>query len=108
MLLVIWIEYAYNSGSDWVFKNKDHGMLSATASLGLIMLWDVDNGYTTVDKYIHSKNSYIQAGAVLATGMPWVVWLVDGMCGAEVVLKNCFTVWCSGAEISMLRLYFPW
>lgn len=65
-------------------------MLSATASLGLIMLWDVDNGYTTVDKYIHSKNSYIQAGAVLATGMSWVVWLVGGICVAEVIFKNLF------------------
>ena len=58
-----------NDGSEWVFKHKDHGMLSATASLGLIMLWDLDNGYTTVDKYIHSKNTYIQAGAVLAQGL---------------------------------------
>lgn len=55
-------------GSEWVFKHKDYGMMSATASLGLIMLWDLDNGYTTVDKYIHSKNTYIQAGAVLASG----------------------------------------
>ena len=26
--------------SSWVFKNKEHGMLSAAASLGLVCLWD--------------------------------------------------------------------
>jgi 26S proteasome regulatory subunit N1 len=28
-------------GNSWVFKNKDHGMISAAASLGLILLWNV-------------------------------------------------------------------
>jgi 26S proteasome regulatory subunit N1 len=31
-------------GSDWLYKNKTHGMRSAAASLGMIMLWDVDTG----------------------------------------------------------------
>uniref|UniRef100_A0A8C1X850 26S proteasome non-ATPase regulatory subunit 2 n=1 Tax=Cyprinus carpio TaxID=7962 RepID=A0A8C1X850_CYPCA len=29
-------------GNKWLYKNKDHGMLSAAASLGMILLWDVD------------------------------------------------------------------
>ena len=56
-------------GSEWIFKHKDHGMISAVASLGLIMMWDLDSGYTTVDKYLQSKNTYVQAGAVLAQGL---------------------------------------
>ncbi|KAI0711277.1 armadillo-type protein [Earliella scabrosa] len=56
-------------GSSWVYKNKDHGMLSAAASLGLSLLWDVDDGYSQVDKYTYSSEEYIKAGALLATGI---------------------------------------
>lgn len=45
------------------------GMLSATASLGLIHLWDVENGLTAVDKYLYSNEDNIKAGALLAIGM---------------------------------------
>ena len=36
------------------------GMLSATASLGLILLWDVDGGLTQIDKYLYSSEDYIK------------------------------------------------
>ena len=39
-------------GSKWVFKNKEQGMMSAAASLGLIHLWDVDGGLTQIDKFM--------------------------------------------------------
>ncbi len=55
--------------SDWLYKNKDHGMLSAAASLGMIMLWDVESGPSAIDKYMHSQQPHIKAGAMLATGM---------------------------------------
>jgi 26S proteasome regulatory subunit N1 len=42
-------------GAKWVFRNKDHGMLSATASLGMILQWDVLNGINKMDKYTHMK-----------------------------------------------------
>ena len=32
---------AAESGS-WIYKNKEHGKTSATASLGCVLLWDVD------------------------------------------------------------------
>ncbi|KAL3841860.1 hypothetical protein ACJMK2_019957 [Sinanodonta woodiana] len=56
-------------GNKWLYKNKDHGMLSATASLGLILLWDVDGGLTQIDKYLYSSEDYIKAGALLACGI---------------------------------------
>lgn len=56
-------------GNKWLYKNKDHGMLSATASLGLILLWDVDGGLTTIDKYLYSTENYIKSGALLACGI---------------------------------------
>ena len=35
-------------------------MLSATASLGMILLWDVDGGLTQIDKYLYSSDDYIK------------------------------------------------
>ena len=35
-------------GNKWIYKNKEHGMMSAMASLGLLLLWDVDGGLTQV------------------------------------------------------------
>ncbi|XP_062558482.1 26S proteasome non-ATPase regulatory subunit 2 [Armigeres subalbatus] len=56
-------------GNKWLYKNKEHGMLSATASLGLILLWDVDGGLTPIDKYLYSNEDYIKSGALLACGI---------------------------------------
>ncbi|KAG0345514.1 proteasome regulatory particle base subunit [Podila humilis] len=53
----------------WIFKNKDHGMLSASASLGMILLWDVDMGLNQIDRYIYSNDENIRAGALLAVGI---------------------------------------
>ena len=42
------------------------GMLSSTASLGLILLWDIDGGLTQIDKYLYSSEDYIKVnGRVL-------------------------------------------
>ena len=36
------------------------GMLSATASMGLIQLWDIDAGLTQIDKFLYSSEDYIK------------------------------------------------
>jgi len=56
-------------GNTWLYKNKEHGMMSAAASLGLILLWDIDAGLTQLDKYLYSKEDYIKAGALLGCGI---------------------------------------
>jgi len=56
-------------GSKWLYKNKEHGMMSAAASLGMILLWDVDNGLSQIDKYLYSNEDYVKAGALLAVGV---------------------------------------
>jgi 26S proteasome regulatory subunit N1 len=28
----------------WIYKNKEGGMLAAAASLGMTLLWDIDEG----------------------------------------------------------------
>lgn len=53
----------------WIFKNKDHGKTSATASLGMITLWDVEGGLPQIDKYLYSTDNYVVAGALLAIGI---------------------------------------
>jgi 26S proteasome regulatory subunit N1 len=35
-------------------------MMSAAASLGGILLWDVEMGLTQIDKYLYSKEDYIK------------------------------------------------
>ena len=53
----------------WLFKNKDHGMISAAASVGMLLLWDIEQGLNEIDRYLHDSNNYIQAGALLAMGI---------------------------------------
>ncbi|XP_015887277.1 26S proteasome non-ATPase regulatory subunit 2 homolog A [Ziziphus jujuba] len=57
------------STGNWVFKNKMHGKTSAAASLGMISLWDVDSGLAHIDKYLHSNDSHLIAGALLGIGI---------------------------------------
>ncbi|KAF7383393.1 hypothetical protein HZH66_012743 [Vespula vulgaris] len=58
-----------NTKDCWVYKNKGYTMLSATASLGLIHLWDVDGGLVPIDKYLYTSDDYIKSGALLAIGL---------------------------------------
>ncbi|KAH8484597.1 hypothetical protein H0E87_028904, partial [Populus deltoides] len=54
---------------NWLFKNKDHGKTSAAASLGMILMWDVDSGLAQLDKYFHSNDNHVIAGALLGVGI---------------------------------------
>lgn len=56
-------------GNKWIYRNKDHGMMSATATLGLLYLWDVDGGLTPIDRYLYTSEEHIKAGALLALGI---------------------------------------
>lgn len=42
-------------------------MLSAAASLGMILLWDVDGGLTQIDKYLYSSEDYIKVNIGLGS-----------------------------------------
>lgn len=53
----------------WIFKNKDFGKISATASIGLISMWDIEGGLPQIDKYQYSKDPYVVGGAALAVGL---------------------------------------
>ena len=67
-------------GQSWIYKNKDHGneyflvadarreltlclligMMSATASIGLSLLWDTDEGLSHVDRFTYASEEYIK------------------------------------------------
>lgn len=50
------------------------GMLSAAASLGMILLWDVDGGLTQIDKYLYSSEDYIKVNIRLgSTGIFFLI-----------------------------------
>ena len=54
---------------NWIYKNKDEGMVAAAASLGMILLWDIDEGLSQLDKYTESSDENIVAGAYMAMGI---------------------------------------
>lgn len=61
-------ESGQNSKS-WVWKTKDDGKISTAASVGLLHLWDVDNGLQASDRYSYSDDDMVRAGACLAVGL---------------------------------------
>ncbi len=56
-------------GQSWIYKNREWGMMSATASIGMSMLWDSEAGIDHIDKYSYSAEEHIKAGAFLAMGI---------------------------------------
>ncbi|KAI8458564.1 26S proteasome regulatory subunit N1 [Phakopsora pachyrhizi] len=56
-------------GRSWIYKNKEDGMMSAAASLGVSLLWDTDGGISQIDKYTYASEDHIKAGALLANGL---------------------------------------
>lgn len=56
-------------GNKWLYKNKDHAMMSAAASLGMLYMWNQDDGLGELDKYMYSGEDYIKGGALLGIGI---------------------------------------
>eukprot|EP00939_MAST-03C_sp_MAST-3C-sp1_P002237 g2237.t1 len=53
----------------WLYKNKARGQLSAAASLGMVIQWDIDEGFSALDKFLYSDDKNIKAGGVLGIGV---------------------------------------
>eukprot|EP00771_Trimastix_marina_P000979 gnl/Trimastix_PCT/202.p1 GENE.gnl/Trimastix_PCT/202~~gnl/Trimastix_PCT/202.p1 ORF type:complete len:730 (+),score=201.77 gnl/Trimastix_PCT/202:89-2278(+) len=56
-------------GNKWIFNHKDAGIISASASLGSILRWDVEGGLAQIDKFMYASDRNVQAGALLAAGL---------------------------------------
>jgi 26S proteasome regulatory subunit N1 len=89
-------------GNKWLYKNKDHGMMSAAASLGMILQWNVEEGLTQIDKFLYSSEEYVKAGAVLAVGIvssgvrndcdPALALLSEHVSGDSTIMKQAAAV----------------
>lgn len=53
----------------WVWKTKDDGMLSTTASLGMLMQWDVEGSLDIIDRFQQASEDMVKAGSLLAYGV---------------------------------------
>jgi 26S proteasome regulatory subunit N1 len=58
-----------DSRSSWVWKTKEEGMISTTASMGMLLMWDVENALDKIDPYMTIEDDMVKAGAMLATGI---------------------------------------
>jgi 26S proteasome regulatory subunit N1 len=58
---------AGDGAAGWLYKNKGHGMLSAAASLGMLMMWNVEEGLNHIDKFFHDGDDFVKSGACLGT-----------------------------------------
>jgi 26S proteasome regulatory subunit N1 len=52
----------------WIHQHRDAGMTSATAALGMLLLWDVEAGLTHLNKYMYVDDERIRAGAFMGMG----------------------------------------
>lgn len=53
----------------WIASVQKEGILAATASLGLIYLWDVDACTDVISDYLDVKDGYAKGGACMGLGM---------------------------------------
>ncbi|KAG1670671.1 hypothetical protein FOA52_010946 [Chlamydomonas sp. UWO 241] len=68
------------ASTHWIFKNRDHGKTSATASVGMITMWDVEGGlpqnendpaFALISDYVSNPDPSIRIGAVLGLGLAY-------------------------------------
>lgn len=55
--------------TSWVWKTKDEGQISTTASMGMLLRWDVESGLDQIDRFTYVSEDNIKAGALLAIGI---------------------------------------
>ncbi|CAH8472119.1 unnamed protein product [Schistosoma rodhaini] len=53
----------------WLCKQKEFGKMSTVATLGWVLLWDVDTGLSQLDKYLYSVEDHTRAGGLLGCGV---------------------------------------
>lgn len=58
-----------DESKSWIYRTKGAGMLLATASIGSLYQWNIDDGLQVLDKYTYSAEDEIRAGALLGTGI---------------------------------------
>lgn len=79
--------------SSYVWKTKDDGMLSTTATMGMLLQWDIEGGLDKIDQYQQSTVNEIKEGALLAYGVLGSGVKIEGdpilsLLGDEDILQN--------------------
>lgn len=57
-----------NGASD-LYKNKDAQLSAAIASLGMIYMWNLEDGMGFLDRYLGSDDKFIKSGALVGLGV---------------------------------------
>lgn len=57
------------TGTDWIGRHKDLCRMTATATMGLLCLWDMQNGLLKIDRFLRFRDENIKAGALMAFGL---------------------------------------
>lgn len=55
--------------NDWFLKVKNEGMVAATASIGMIFMWDQASCSEYISEFLDLKDSYARLGAGIAIGI---------------------------------------
>lgn len=63
------LQLGEDESKSWIYRTKGPGMISATASIGSLYQWNIDDGLQVLDKYTYSSEDEIKAGALLGTGI---------------------------------------
>jgi 26S proteasome regulatory subunit N1 len=58
-----------DSADEWLQKHHPEACLSAVASIGLLHLWDTEEGPNFVDRYTEGSDKNYKAGGLLAIGI---------------------------------------
>ena len=53
----------------WIGKNKQEGVITATASIGMITMWDCENGVEELNKYMDANDPLVVSGALMGLGL---------------------------------------
>lgn len=72
--------------TSWLYKNKDHGMMSASFAW-YDSLWDLETGFSAIDRLSFSNEDYVKAGALFATGMVSCGVTSEIGCGMAVAMR---------------------
>uniref|UniRef100_A0AC35F8K3 26S proteasome non-ATPase regulatory subunit 2 n=1 Tax=Panagrolaimus sp. PS1159 TaxID=55785 RepID=A0AC35F8K3_9BILA len=58
-----------DTANRFFFKNREVGIMTSVASLGLIHRWDIEYGLSQCDRFLYSNDDYVRAGTLLAIGI---------------------------------------
>jgi 26S proteasome regulatory subunit N1 len=58
-----------DTANRFFFKNREVGIMTSVASLGLIHRWDIEYGLGQCDRFLYSTDDFVRAGTLLAIGI---------------------------------------